>query len=61
MLTWRKKLSIMNKFLLSGHIPLLDYEIWIAFQFLRRHHNTSNRILCHNAHASVVFTRAEYF
>jgi hypothetical protein len=41
MLTWRKNLSIMNKFSLSVHIPLLDYEIWIGCRSLHGHHSTS--------------------
>lgn len=39
MLTWQKKLSIMNKFPLSGYTVLVDYEIWIGLNFLQGAYN----------------------
>jgi hypothetical protein len=62
MLTWQKKLSIMNNFPLSGYTALLDYEIWIGFNFLQGKYNRhiSKKILWQNDHIPFVSKRHKY-
>jgi hypothetical protein len=40
MLTSLKKLSIMDSFPLSAYTALVDYEIWIGFNFLQGKYNS---------------------
>jgi hypothetical protein len=62
-LTWQKKSYIMSNLPLSGYTALVDYKIWISFNFSQGkyyRHTSREKILCQNEHVSFVSKHHKY-